>query len=131
MPSFRVMLCMAPHSDGTYLIANGALHGFAGFGLGSGPNLNALLYNPPYLLDGKPRPTFTLANKDWQWNQKNIPFTLGTPASNGAITVTLLGSVSSTHGNSMGAHTIMPKVTCTETSCTVDAPPTMDICPPG
>ena len=186
MPSFRVMSCMAPLPDGTYLIANGALHGVAGFGLGSGPNLNALLYDPakplgsriavaanttiarmyhseaislldgrvlisgsdpedgknpeeyrvevfipPYLLNGKPRPTFTLANKDWQWDQKNIRFTLGTPASNGAITVTLLGSVSSTHGNSMGARTIMPKVTCTGTSCTVDAPPTMNICPPG
>ncbi|KAJ2980129.1 hypothetical protein NQ176_g2827 [Zarea fungicola] len=119
MPSFRVMTCMAPLPDGTYLIMNGAQHGVAGFGLGSRPNLNALLYNPtkplgrritvmanttiarlyhsesitlldgrvlvtgsdpqdgvnpqeyrietfspPYLLSGKPRPTFTLTNTD-------------------------------------------------------------------
>ncbi|KAJ4297155.1 hypothetical protein N0V88_004073 [Collariella sp. IMI 366227] len=186
MPSFRVMSCMAPLPDGTYLIANGALHGVAGFGLGVGPNLNALLYDPakplgsritvaanttiarmyhseaitlldgrvlisgsnpedgvnpeeyrvevfipPYLLNGKPRPTFTIANKDWAWDQKKIAFNLGAAARNGAITVTLLGSVSSTHGNSMGARTIMPRVSCTGTVCEVDAPPNANLCPPG
>ncbi|KAK4158470.1 putative fungistatic metabolite [Chaetomidium leptoderma] len=188
MPSFRVMSCMAPLPDGTYLIVNGALHGVAGFGLGVGPNLNALLYDPekplgkritvaanttiarmyhseaitlldgrvlisgsnpedgvnpeeyrvevfvpPYLLNGKPRPTFTIANKDWAWGQTNIPFTLGHAAQNGGgITATLLGAVSSTHGNSMGARTLIPKVTCTGgTSCTIDAPPNANICPPG
>ncbi|AEO53498.1 glyoxal oxidase like protein [Thermothelomyces thermophilus ATCC 42464] len=186
MPSFRVMTCMAPLPDGTYLIANGALHGVAGFGLGVGPNLNALLYDPskplgsritvaanttiarmyhseaitlldgrvlisgsnpedgvnpeeyrvevflpPYLLAGKPRPTFTLENRDWAHGQTGIPFTLGSPARNGDITATLLGSVASTHGNSMGARTLMPRVSCRGTSCTVDAPPTANICPPG
>jgi hypothetical protein len=186
MPSFRVMSCMAPLPDGTYLIANGALHGVAGFGLGLGPNLNALLYDPskplgsritvaanttiarmyhseaitlldgrvlisgsnpeddvnpeeyrvevflpPYLLSGKPRPTFSIANKDWAWGQTGIPFTLGAPARNGAITVTLLAAVSSTHGNSMGARTLMPRVSCTGTACSVDAPTTANICPPG
>ncbi|KAL2168473.1 hypothetical protein VTG60DRAFT_7209 [Thermothelomyces hinnuleus] len=186
MPSFRVMTCMAPLPDGTYLIANGALHGVAGFGLGVGPNLNALLYDPskplgsritvaanttiarmyhseaitlldgrvlisgsnpedgvnpeeyrvevflpPYLLSGKPRPTFTLENRDWAHGQTGIPFTLGSPARNGDITATLLGSVASTHGNSMGARTLMPRVSCRGTSCTVDAPPTPNICPPG
>ncbi|KAG7293052.1 hypothetical protein NEMBOFW57_003098 [Staphylotrichum longicolle] len=164
MPSFRVMSCMAPLPDGTYLIANGAQHGVAGFGLGSNPNLNALLYDPekplgkritvaanttiarmyhseaitlldgrvlisgsnpedgknpeeyrvevfhpPYLLNNKPRPTFTIANKDWTYGQTDIPFNIGAAARNGPITVTLLGSVSSTHGNSMGARTIMPR----------------------
>ncbi|KAL2199244.1 glyoxal oxidase like protein [Corynascus similis CBS 632.67] len=186
MPSFRVMTCMAPLPDGTYLIANGALHGVAGFGLGVGPNLNALLYDPskplgsritvaanttiarmyhseaitlldgrvlisgsnpedgvnpeeyrvevflpPYLLSGKPRPTFTLEDRDWAHGQTGIPFTLGAAPRNGDITVTLLGSVGSTHGNSMGARTLMPRVSCTGTSCTVDAPPTANICPPG
>ena len=32
MPSFRVIPCMAPLPDGTYLIVNGAVHGWAGFG---------------------------------------------------------------------------------------------------
>lgn len=186
MPSVRVMTCMAPLPDGTYLIANGAHHGVAGFGLGSDPNLNALLYDPtkplgrritvaanttiarmyhseaitlldgrvlisgsnpedgvnpeeyrvevflpPYLLSGKPRPTFTIANKDWAWDQKNIAFNLGAAARNGAITVTLLGSVASTHGNSMGGRTLMPRVSCTGTSCTLDAPPNANIAPPG
>ncbi|KAL2154832.1 hypothetical protein VTH82DRAFT_3508 [Thermothelomyces myriococcoides] len=186
MPSFRVMTCMAPLPDGTYLIANGAHHGVAGFGLGSNPNRNALLYDPskplgsritvaanttiarmyhseaitmldgrvlisgsnpedgvnpeeyrvevflpPYLLSGKPRPTFTLENRDWDYDEQGIPFTLGSPARNGDITVTLLGSVASTHGNSMGARTLMPRVQCDGTACTVDAPPNANICPPG
>lgn len=186
MPSFRVMSCMAPLPDGTYLIANGAQHGVAGFGLGSQPNLNALLYDPtkthgsritvmanttiarmyhseaitlldgrvlisgsnpedgvnpeeyrvevfvpPYLLSGLPRPTFAITNKDWAYGQINIPFTLGVAQRNGPITVTLLGSVSSTHGNSMGARTIMPRVSCAGTQCQVDAPPDGKVAPPG
>lgn len=185
MPSPRVISCMAPLPDGTYLILNGAHHGVAGFGLATDPNLNALLYDPtkaighritvmanttvarmyhseaitlldgrvlvsgsdpqdgvnpqeyrvetfipPYLLNGKPRPTFTLGNKDWAYNQK-VTFSLGAAAKNGAIKVSLLGSVSSTHGNSMGARTLFPAVTCSGTSCTVTAPPNAHVCPPG
>jgi hypothetical protein len=40
------MPCMAGLPDGTYLILNGAQHGYAGFGLGADPNYNAVLYNP-------------------------------------------------------------------------------------
>ncbi|KAF8129086.1 glyoxal oxidase N-terminus-domain-containing protein, partial [Boletus edulis] len=46
MPSKRVMPCMVTLPDGTYMIVNGAHKGFAGFGLASDPNLNALLYDP-------------------------------------------------------------------------------------
>ncbi|KAJ4293203.1 hypothetical protein N0V90_008485 [Kalmusia sp. IMI 367209] len=46
MPSKRVISCMTALPDGTYLIINGAQQGFAGFGLGSNPNLNAVLYDP-------------------------------------------------------------------------------------
>ncbi|KAF8452229.1 hypothetical protein L210DRAFT_3499268 [Boletus edulis BED1] len=46
MPSKRVMPCMVTLPDGTYMIVNGAHQGFAGFGLASDPNLNALLYDP-------------------------------------------------------------------------------------
>jgi hypothetical protein len=184
MPSRRVLSCIAPLPDGTYLIANGAQHGVAGFGLAQDPNLNALLYDPtkpvgsrisvmanttvarmyhseaitlldgrvlisgsnpeddvnpeeyrveifvpPYLLNGKPRPSFTIVDKDWAHNDV-VSFTLGS-APVGAITASLLGSVSSTHGNSMGARTLVPEVSCTGTSCTVKAPPTAHICPPG
>ncbi|KAF4123465.1 Glyoxal oxidase N-terminus [Geosmithia morbida] len=185
MPSKRVMTCMAPLPDGTYLILNGAQHGVAGFGLGTNPNLNALLYDPtkpvgsritvmanttvprlyhseaitlldgrvlvsgsdpqdgvnpqeyrveafipPYLLGGKTRPTFTVQDKDWAFEQV-VPFTLGAASRNGAITASLLGSVSSTHGNSMGARTLFPAVSCAGTSCTVTAPPGPYICTPG
>ncbi|THU87877.1 copper radical oxidase [Dendrothele bispora CBS 962.96] len=46
MPSQRVMSCMVPLPDGTFMIMNGAKKGVAGFGLASDPNLNALLYDP-------------------------------------------------------------------------------------
>lgn len=46
MPSQRVMSCMAALPDGTYLILNGATEGVAGFGLATGPNLGAVLYDP-------------------------------------------------------------------------------------
>jgi hypothetical protein len=186
MPSFRVMPCMAPLPDGTYLIANGAMHGVAGFGLAEFPNLNALLYDPskpygsritvmanttiarlyhseaitlldgrvlisgsnpqdgknpeeyrvevfipPYLLNGMPRPTFAITNKNWAYGQTNIPFSIGLTQRNGPITVTLLGAVSSTHGNSLGNRMLMPKVSCAGTACTVDAPPNAHVCPPG
>lgn len=185
MPSPRVISCMAPLPDGTFLILNGAQHGVAGFGLASQPNLNALLYDPskklghritimanttvarlyhseaitlldgrvlvsgsdpqdgknpqeyrvetftpPYLKSGKPRPTFTVTNTDWKYGE-SISFSLGGAAANGAISGTLLGSVSSTHGNSMGARTLHPTVSCTGTSCTVTSPPGKYIAPPG
>jgi len=46
MPSKRVMSCMVALPDGTFMIMNGAQAGVAGFGLGSDPNLSALLYDP-------------------------------------------------------------------------------------
>jgi hypothetical protein len=88
------------------------------------------VFLPPYLLGNKPRPTFTLQNKDWAYGG-TATFTLGSAPKNGAITVSLLGSISSTHGNSMGARTIFPAVSCAGTTCTVTAPPNAHICPPG
>ncbi|KKA28638.1 hypothetical protein TD95_001872 [Thielaviopsis punctulata] len=187
MPSRRVMSCMAPLPDGTYLINNGAHQGVAGFGLATDPNLNALLYDPrkpvhqritvaanttvarlyhsesitlldgrvlvsgsdpedgvhpqeyrvevfipPYLRSGKPRPTFTLeeSQRDWAYGS-SYSFTLGSAPQNGDIEVSLLGSVGSTHGNSMGARTLFPAVSCSGTTCSVTAPPRVEICPPG
>jgi hypothetical protein len=49
MPSERIMPCIAPLPDGTYLIVNGARTGQAGFRNSEDPNLNAVLYDP-----GKP-----------------------------------------------------------------------------
>lgn len=39
--------------DGTYLILNGAQQGFAGFGLASNPNHNAILFNPTAALNSR------------------------------------------------------------------------------
>jgi hypothetical protein len=188
LPSFRVLPCIAPLPDGTYLIANGAQHGVGGFGLATNPNLNALLYDPsrpvgsrisimanttiarlyhseaitlldgrvlisgsdpqdgvnpqeyrvevfvpPYLLNGKPRPSFTIeqGQRDWAYGQ-TFSFTLGGASVNpGGLSVTLLGAVGSTHGNSMGARTLMPAFSCDGVACTVTAPPNANICPPG
>ena len=185
MPSRRVMPCMAPLPDGTYLIVGGGQKGMAGFGLADDPNLNAILYDPklplghrisvmanttvarlyhseaitlldgrvlisgsdpedgkhpqeyrvevftpPYLLKGGSRPSFSITNKDWAFGQAGIPFTLSAPA-NGVVEVSLLGSVTSTHGNSMGARTLFLNFDCAGTSCTVDAPPSAHVAPPG
>ena len=40
------MACMVNLPDGTFMIMNGALQGVAGFGLATGPNLGAVLYDP-------------------------------------------------------------------------------------
>jgi len=45
-PSKRVISSICALPDGTFLILNGAHAGFAGFGLASDPNLNAVLYDP-------------------------------------------------------------------------------------
>ena len=72
------------------------------------------VFTPPYLLNGAARPTFTVSSKDWVYGA-NVAFT----SSVGGVKVSLLGSVSSTHGNSMGQRTLFPAVSCTGTSCTV------------
>ncbi|KAI0175889.1 hypothetical protein GGR52DRAFT_334817 [Hypoxylon sp. FL1284] len=184
MPSKRVLTCMAPLPDGTYLIANGAHQGVAGFGLADDPNFNALLYDPfqpigsrisvmanttvarlyhseaitlldgrvlitgsdpedgkhpqeirvevftpPYLFSDKPRPSFTVENKDWNYGD-TVTFELGADPV-GKIEVSLLGAVSSTHGNSMGGRTLFPEVSCSGTTCTVTAPPRVHVAPAG
>jgi hypothetical protein len=87
------------------------------------------VFSPPYLLSGKTRPTFAITNKDWNYGQA-ISFTY-TAAGNGALTVSLLGAVSSTHGNSMGSRTLQPIVNCGGGTCTMTAPPNANVCPPG
>jgi hypothetical protein len=84
------------------------------------------VFTPPYLLSGLARPTFSITNKDWKYGTA-VTFT----SSTGNAKVSLLGSVSSTHGNSMGQRTLFPAVTCAGTSCTVTAPPNAHVCPPG
>ena len=185
MPSQRVISCMVALPDGTFLILNGAQQGFAGFGLATNPNHNAVLYDPskpahtrmtvmanstvdrlyhseaillpdgrvlvsgsdpedvrfvqeyrnevfipPYLLNGIAQPTFSIQGNITSWSYgQSITLKVKTTTQN--IKVSLLGAVSSTHGNSMGQRTIFPAVSCSGTTCTVTAPPNANVCPPG
>jgi hypothetical protein len=87
------------------------------------------VFLPPYLLSGAAQPTFSLAQNDWAW-EGDYAFTL-TSSSGGAIKVSLLGSESSTHGSSMGARILFPRVSCAGNTCTVTAPKGPYIAPIG
>ena len=88
------------------------------------------VFIPPYLTSGKPRPSFTIDNIDWiNGAEYNFQVVSG---SNDNITVSLLGSEASTHGNSMGSRILIPEVNCQSfPTCTVTAPLGPYIAPPG
>ncbi|KAL5614718.1 hypothetical protein BROUX41_004813 [Berkeleyomyces rouxiae] len=90
------------------------------------------VFVPPYLKSGKPRPAFSLhtTERDWTYGE-SYSFTLAAAPQNGDIEVSLLGSVGSTHGNSLGTRTLFPAVSCSGLTCTVEAPPRAEIAPPG
>lgn len=87
------------------------------------------VFMPPYLLSGAAQPTFSITNTDWAYGQ-NVTITL-TSVTTITIRASLLGAVSSTHGNSMGQRTIFPGILCVGLICTITAPPNSGICPPG
>lgn len=85
------------------------------------------VFEPPYSLSGLPKPAFTINEKDWSYGQQvTITITAGN-----ASKASLLGAVSSTHGNSMGQRTIFPALDCNGATCTITAPPNNKVCPPG
>ena len=87
------------------------------------------VFEPPYALSGLPKPTYTITNTDWSYGQQvQITITSGNIAN---IKVSLLGAVSSTHGNSMGQRTIFPAISCAGSTCTITAPPDNKVSPPG
>ena len=89
------------------------------------------VYYPPYLTDGRTQPTYTIANTDWQYGQNyqiNVNLFQGSTAN---MRVSLVASISSTHGNSMGSRILFPKVSCAGNVCTIEAPPNANVCPPG
>ncbi|KAK2740537.1 hypothetical protein FQN57_006040 [Myotisia sp. PD_48] len=87
------------------------------------------VFLPPYLTSGAARPTFTIQDKDWEYSQ---PYTIQiTSGSTANLRVSLMGMVSTTHGNSYGSRTIFPEVSCTGNTCTIIAPPDSNVCPPG
>lgn len=89
------------------------------------------VYVPPYLTSGLVQPTYTIVNRDWVYGGTyDIVVNLfqGTAAT---MRVSLMGAVSTTHGNSFGQRTFFPKVECTGNVCTITAPPDAHTCPPG
>ncbi|TDL23452.1 hypothetical protein BD410DRAFT_838937 [Rickenella mellea] len=88
------------------------------------------VYVPPYLTTGLTQPTFAISNTDWAYNGQ-YTITITSNPNGGQIRVSLLGAVSSTHGNSMGQRTLFPAVTCAGNTCQITAPPNAHVCPPG
>jgi hypothetical protein len=87
------------------------------------------IFVPPYLLSGLARPAYTIQNKDWAYGQAvQITVTAGSTAN---LKVSLMGVVTSTHGNSMGQRTIFPAFSCSGNICTITAPPDANVSPPG
>ncbi|TFK22851.1 copper radical oxidase [Coprinopsis marcescibilis] len=88
------------------------------------------VYVPPYLV-GRTQPTFVLPNHDWAYGQPYTITNVNRFHNDGPVRVSLMAAASSTHGNTMGARTIFPSVTCVATTCTIIAPPNAGVSPPG
>jgi hypothetical protein len=85
------------------------------------------VFSPPYLLSGLPRPSYKIANTDWEYGEEiTITITSGTVSK-----ISMLGSVVSTHGNGFGQRTIFPAHSCSGNTCTITAPPNAHVAPPG
>jgi Domain of unknown function (DUF1929) len=92
------------------------------------------VFYPPYLMGNPARPSFTLVTNgtNLNWGQSFQIAITSLPSGNAAnIKVSLMGAVSTTHGNSMGQRTFFPAISCTTTSCTIQAPPNAHVSPPG
>jgi hypothetical protein len=94
------------------------------------------VFNPPYALSGATPPSFTITNRDWEYNEANILLSANIPSGNlQTVRVSMLAAVSSTHGNSMGQRTLFLDVTClgpaAAASCILRAPPSPHVAPPG
>lgn len=87
------------------------------------------VFNPPYALNGLPKPSYVISNKDWGYGAA-VQIQLSTGLS-GGVRVSMMAAVSSTHGNSMGQRTIFLATSCAGTRCTVTTPPSAHVAPPG
>ncbi|KAH9902185.1 copper radical oxidase [Xylariomycetidae sp. FL2044] len=86
-------------------------------------------FSPDYILSGAAKPTFSIENTDWAYGQ-TVPFTL-TSTFTGAVKVSLIAAVGSTHGNNMGQRTLFPDFSCDGSACQVTAPPDGNVSPPA
>jgi hypothetical protein len=87
------------------------------------------VFYPPYLLSGAARPSYTITETDWVYGDAYTITVTSGDVSN--LRVSLLGLVSSTHGNSFGQRTFFPAFDCSGNSCSITAPPNAHVCPPG
>jgi len=93
------------------------------------------VFNPPYALTAAAAPSFTINNKDWTYGGA-IPITANIPSGAfGTVKASMMAAVSSTHGNSMGQRTLFLTITCggapATAACTLTAPPSAHVAPPG
>lgn len=107
------------------------------------------VYYPPYLTAGRTQPSYTIQETNWQYGgQYQITVTLN-EGSTSTMRVSLIAgtfyfsaslyvvahhaspATSSTHGNNMGGRTIFPAFSCNGNTCTVTAPPNVNVAPPG
>lgn len=89
------------------------------------------VFLPPYLLSGAAQPSLTIQNTDWAYGG-TYTVTINLPTGNVAgARFSLMGAVSSTHGNSMGQRTIFPAFSCSGNTCQITAPPNAHVCPAG
>jgi len=89
------------------------------------------VYVPPYLSTGLTQPTYTIEETDWTYGQDYSITVNLFQGSTDTMRVSLLGAVSSTHGNNFGQRTLFPAFSCSGNTCTITAPPNNKIAPPG
>jgi hypothetical protein len=89
------------------------------------------VFNPPYLLSGLTRPTYTLSKTDIPYGGTFTVTVALHQGTTSTMKISLLAAVSSTHGNSMGQRTIFPAFTCEGNVCTITAPPNAHVSPPA
>lgn len=87
---------------------------------------------PDYLLSGAAQPNFSLTSRDWAYGE-TYSFTLDSTLAAGAanMRVSLMASIGSTHGVTMGQRTLFPAFSCNGNACTVTAPPNSFVSPPS
>ncbi|UJO20415.1 WSC domain-containing protein [Fulvia fulva] len=88
------------------------------------------VFIPPYLMGNPARPAFNITNLDWSYGSSQTLSILSQGAG-GAFRVSMMGAVSSTHGNSMGQRRFFLATSCSGSTCRVTAPPNANVCPPG
>lgn len=87
---------------------------------------------PDYLLSGAEQPKFSISERDWAYGE-DYSFTLDSTLVSGvaSMRVSLMASIGSTHGVTMGQRTLFPAFSCDGSDCTVTAPPDAFVSPPS